>query len=79
MDDKIKRARTESLFRDVNERIAESAQRPALCRWFTSLVAKSAHLPELEKALAAARATEVRVIPMRHGQKHSRILAWRFA
>jgi hypothetical protein len=27
MDDKIKRARTELLFRDVNERIAESAQR----------------------------------------------------
>jgi hypothetical protein len=27
MDDKVKRARTESLFRDVNERIAESAQR----------------------------------------------------
>ena len=27
MDDKVKRARTEALFRDVNERIAESAQR----------------------------------------------------
>jgi len=27
MDDKVKRAHTESLFRDVNERIAESAQR----------------------------------------------------
>jgi hypothetical protein len=27
VDDKIKRARTEALFRDVNERIAESAQR----------------------------------------------------
>jgi hypothetical protein len=27
MDDKIKRAHTEALFRDVNERIAESAQR----------------------------------------------------
>jgi hypothetical protein len=27
MDDQIKRARTEALFRDVNERIAESAQR----------------------------------------------------
>jgi len=27
LDDKIKRARTEALFRDVNERIAESAQR----------------------------------------------------
>lgn len=27
MDDKVKRARTEALFRDVNERIAESALR----------------------------------------------------
>ena len=27
MDDKVTRARTEALFRDVNERIAESAQR----------------------------------------------------
>src|SRR4051794_26972174 len=27
MDDKVKRAHTESLFRDVNERIAESAER----------------------------------------------------
>lgn len=27
MDDHVKRARTEALFRDVNERIAESAQR----------------------------------------------------
>jgi hypothetical protein len=27
MDDKVKRGRTEALFRDVNERIAESAER----------------------------------------------------
>lgn len=27
MDDKVKRGRTQALFRDVNERIAESAQR----------------------------------------------------
>jgi hypothetical protein len=27
VDDKVRRARTEALFRDVNERIAESAQR----------------------------------------------------
>jgi hypothetical protein len=27
LDDKVKRARTEALFRDVNERIAETAQR----------------------------------------------------
>lgn len=58
--------------------IAESAARPALCRWFTTLVSKSARLPELQHALAAAHALEVRVIPMHHGQKHARILAWRF-
>ena len=58
--------------------IAESAARPALCRWFTTLVSKSARLPELQQALATVRALEVRVIPMRHGQKHVRILAWRF-
>ena len=59
--------------------IAESARRPTLCRWFTTLVSKSAHLPALHDALRAAQASEVRVIAMRHGQKHSRILAWRFA
>ena len=58
--------------------IAESAQRPALCRWFTTLVSKSAHLPDLQRALAAARATAVRILPMRHGEKSSRILAWTF-
>lgn len=58
--------------------IAESAARPSLCRWFTTLVSKSARLPELERALAHARVAEIRVIPMRHGEKHTRILAWRF-
>jgi 23S rRNA (adenine1618-N6)-methyltransferase len=59
--------------------IAESARRPTLCRWFTTLVSKSAHLPALHEALRVAEASEVRVIAMRHGQKHSRILAWSFA
>ena len=62
----------------IRRMITESAARPTLCHWFTTLVSKSAHLPELERALAAAHATYVRVIPMHHGQKHSRILAWRF-
>jgi Predicted SAM-dependent methyltransferase len=59
--------------------IAESAARPKLCRWFTTLVSKSARIPELERALANVRAAEVRVIPMRHGEKRTRILAWRFS
>jgi 23S rRNA (adenine1618-N6)-methyltransferase len=59
--------------------IAESATRPGLCRWFTTLVSKSSRLPSLESALASARAAEIRILPMRQGEKHSRILAWRFA
>lgn len=62
----------------LSRMIIESAARPALCRWFTTLVSKSDRLPELQAALATVRATEMRIIPMRHGQKHSRILAWRF-
>ncbi len=62
----------------VGRMIAESARRPGLCGWFTCLIAKSAHLPLLEEALRRVSAAEVRVLPMRHGEKFSRILAWRF-
>lgn len=62
----------------VRRMIAESARHPALCRWFTCLIAKSSHLPLLTVALERAAAAEVRILPMRHGEKHSRILAWRF-
>lgn len=63
----------------VRRMIAESAERPDLCGWFTTLVAKRENLPAIERALRTARATEVRTIPMAHGQKQSRIVAWRFA
>jgi 23S rRNA (adenine1618-N6)-methyltransferase len=62
----------------VRRMIAESAQRPTLCRWFTTLVSQSSRLPELKTALTNARAAEVRIIPMQHGQKITRILARRF-
>jgi 23S rRNA (adenine1618-N6)-methyltransferase len=63
----------------VRRMIAQSAKRPVQCRWFTTLVSKRASLPAIERALHTARAAEVRIIPMMHGQKHSRIVAWRFA
>ena len=59
--------------------IAQSAERPALCRWFTTLVSKSAHLPRLHQSLSEVGALEVRTIEMAHGQKKSRILAWTFS
>jgi 23S rRNA (adenine1618-N6)-methyltransferase len=62
----------------IRRMIAESGQRPDLCRWFTTLVSKRDSLPPLHHALAAAKATEVRTIDLAHGQKKTRILAWRF-
>lgn len=62
----------------IERMIAESAGRPQLCFWFTTLVSNSAHLPRLRRALARAETTDVRTIDMAQGQKRSRILAWTF-
>lgn len=63
----------------IRRMIAQSAESPQLCRWFTTLVAKRENLPAIERALAAVHPAEVRTIALAHGQKKSRILAWRFA
>ncbi len=62
----------------VGRMIAESAERPQLCRWFTTLVSRSEHLPRLFKQLDAVNAADVQTLEMAHGQKKSRILAWTF-
>ncbi len=62
----------------VRRMIAQSAEQPELCRWFTTLVSSRESLPAIEQALAEARAAEVRVIPVAQGQKRTRIVAWRF-
>lgn len=63
----------------IRRLIAESACRPALCRWFTTLVSKRESLPLLQRTLSAVRPAEVRTIDLAQGQKKSRILAWRFS
>ena len=62
----------------VRRLIAQSAELPHSCRWFTTLVSKSAHLPRLYQALKSVRAIDVKTIAMAQGQKRSRILAWTF-
>jgi 23S rRNA (adenine1618-N6)-methyltransferase len=62
----------------VQRMIAESTGVAHACRWFTTLVSKSTHLPRLCHALRQVQATDVRTIEMVHGQKKSRILAWTF-
>ncbi len=46
--------------------------------WFTTLVARSTHLPQLQKHLQQAEAAEMHTKPMAQGQKQSRMLAWSF-
>jgi len=62
----------------VRRMIAESAQFSERCLWFTSLVARSDHLPALRRALQSVGALEVRTVEMAQGQKRSRLLAWTF-
>jgi 23S rRNA (adenine1618-N6)-methyltransferase len=62
----------------IERMIGESAARPRLCRWFTTLVSKSEHLPRLRRSLRDAGAAAVNVIEMAQGNKKSRILAWTF-
>jgi len=62
----------------VSRMIAQSAARPALCRWFTTLVSQHDHLPRLYDRLEAVAAADVQVLEMAHGQKKGRILAWTF-
>ena len=58
--------------------IEESAACARRVLWFTSLLARSEHLPALERALRLVRAVETRTVEMRQGQKTSRLLAWTF-
>ena len=62
----------------IERLMAESAARPRLCFWFTTLVSKSAHLPRLRRTLARVDPAQVREVEMTQGQKQSRILAWTF-
>lgn len=62
----------------IERMIAESAERPKLCRWFTTLVSLSENLTRLRRSLKRVEPAEVRTIEMAQGQKKSRILAWTF-
>ncbi len=62
----------------VRRMIQQSSRIPSQFKWFSTLIAKSDHLPAVYKSLQIARATEVKTIDMAQGQKVSRIVAWRF-
>ena len=62
----------------VQRMIAESAPFAEQCLWFTTLIARQAHLPVLQRTLRMLPATQVRIVEMAQGQKRSRFLAWSF-
>lgn len=62
----------------VRTLIRESAQEPARCFWFTSLISKSSNLPAVRAAWKKARVAESRILEMTQGEKTSRIVAWTF-
>ncbi|QCU72531.1 23S rRNA (adenine(1618)-N(6))-methyltransferase RlmF [Luteimonas yindakuii] len=64
----------EFLRRMVRESVGFGAQ----VLWFSSLVAKSAHLPGVRRQLREAGALEVREVAMAQGSKQSRFVAWSF-
>jgi len=63
----------------VQRMIGQSVGARRQCRWFTTLVSQSAHLPRLRQSLAAVEPADVKILEMTHGQKKVRILAWTFA
>jgi len=64
--------------RFVRDMILQSKQFSTSCFWFTTLIAKEAHLKSIYQALKKVSATEIKTIPMGQGNKTSRIVAWTF-
>jgi len=62
----------------IQKIMTESKQFANQIMWCTTLVAKEAHLPKLQRKLAKLQPKDVKVIPMGQGNKQSRILAWTF-
>jgi len=62
----------------IQRMIVESAGVPTMCRWFTTHVSKSEHLPRLRRSLKEARVVDAEIVDMAQGQKRSRVLAWTF-
>lgn len=62
----------------VRQMIEESVTFQAQVGWFTTLISKRETLKKLAASLNRAGVTEWQELPLAHGQKVSRVLAWRF-
>jgi len=62
----------------INTYIYESSLFKKQCRWFSTLVSKKENIRPIKVLLKKFKATEVKTIPMHHGNKITRIVAWTF-
>jgi 23S rRNA (adenine1618-N6)-methyltransferase len=62
----------------IGDMIQQSKDFAKSCFWFTSLAAKSEHLPPIYNTLKATNVIEFRTIEMHQGNKASRFIAWTF-
>jgi 23S rRNA (adenine1618-N6)-methyltransferase len=63
----------------IRKMIDESKAVASQCKWFSSLVSKSANLPFIYAALDRAGVTYYNTIDMAQGQKISRFVVWTFS
>ena len=62
----------------VQQMIVQSKPMASSFFWFSTLIAKSAHLKSIYAVLKKEQAREVKTIPMSQGNKSSRIVAWTY-
>ncbi len=62
----------------IGQMINESVDHAQQVNWFTTLVSKAENLKPLDALLRRVGARQIKTINMQHGQKATRILAWRF-
>lgn len=65
-------------FAFISRMINESVDYAQQVNWFTTLVSRAENLKPLDALLRRVGARQIKTINMQHGQKASRILAWRF-
>lgn len=65
-------------FSFISRMINESVGYAHQVNWFTTLVSRAENLKPLDALLRKVGARQIKTINMQHGQKASRILAWRF-
>ena len=62
----------------IQNMIRESEKFSKNCYWFSTLVSKQSNLKGIYKFLEKNEANQIKTIPMRTGNKSSRIVAWTF-